>query len=45
MSRRIDHERICVPAIRRRREREGKPPAAWVVDAWRMAQRRKTYRP
>ncbi len=33
--RRLDHEKICVPAVRQRRHREGKPPAGYVLEEWR----------
>lgn len=37
--RRIEHERLCVPEVRARRMAERRPPAQWVVDAWRQKQR------
>lgn len=43
--RRPEHERLCVPAVRLRRTREGKPPAQWVVDGWRQKQRISKFKP
>lgn len=41
----VAHERLCVPAVRARRTKEGKPPAAWVMDNWRLRQRVAKFKP
>lgn len=37
--RRVAHEKFCVPEVRARRMAEKRPPAQWVMDAWRQRQR------
>ena len=43
--RRPAHERLCVPAVRARRRREGKPPAAWVMVHYWQSRRVAAYKP
>lgn len=39
IGRNIAHERLCVPLVRARRAREGKPPAEWVLTHYRQNRR------